>query len=408
MRKLLFTSWAETVDSQREKEYNECVERNRKFFDMVYVLRGERTVQDLIDRANGCNGDVSVIANADVYFDRLDETDLASLDISTMYALTRYEGNAFFCREDSSDAWIFRGKIGIANGCDFRLGLRGTDNAICNRAEGAGYHVINPSLTVRINHLHQCRKPNNRYAPPPYDLSVRPTTPLGAPLVFATSICPSDRLDAQRKAVDTWRGHNTVILSFNSRHEIDALSSDAAFRDVVFIEATSPVKGKYVRIYDILQSLKKIDAARYILINSDIRIEDRRSLVDNMLRDSFILGVRHDIKGTRTSLFEYGYDVFCFRRRHLMLFNRPSDYALGLPFHDFYTPLTLIAAGERIDVDRSHFYHEWHKTRYDYREWQRMAAYSKRQSCFKLKDKEDGDFTAINKQYIEDHLYFKL
>lgn len=404
MKKLLFINQPETADKQRRKEYAECLKRNRKVFDMVYVKRGEYTVDDLVTEANRYQGDINVIANADVYFDVPDESILARLDEQTMYALTRYEDGAFFCRQDSSDAWMFKGQIRLQD-CSFRLGLRGSDNAICHRAQRAGYRVVNPSFDIRINHLHKIRLPNGLYAPPPYNLIVPVSTAFSEPLVYATSINPFDRLTAQQEAVRTWRGQlNTVVLSFNTEEEIRLLSDSGMFPGVIFVKSDNPIAGKYPRFDNIMWYLKQIDAARYVLINSDIRIEDPETFESVLMRDEFILGARQDIKGSTVSLFEYGYDVFCFRKRHLKFFNEQTNYALGLPFHDFYTPLKLIANDERIDIDRSHFFHIWHKTRYDYKEWCRLANYSKKKGCFIAQDKECGEFTTANKRYIENHL----
>lgn len=404
MKNLLFVNQPQTDDKQRLKEFAECLRRNKKVFDMVFVKVGEYTVADLVAEANRLQGDISVIANADVYFDKLDYSSLSCLNERTMYALTRYENGAFLCREDSSDAWIFKGRIRLRD-CAFRLGLRGSDNAICNRAQKAGYKVINPSLNIRIHHLHKIRRPNELYAPQPYNLDVKPSSLSGGPLIFATSINPSDRLKEQQEALKTWKqGYNTFVLSFNTEEEIKKLAKYRQFADVVFVKCENPVSGKYPRFDEIMYYLKKIDAARYVLINSDIRISGYPSFEQVLLRDEFILGVRRDIKDTDMSLFDYGYDVFCFRKRHLSFFNEKTDYALGLPFHDFYTPLKLLEYDERIDVDRSHFYHEWHETRYDNSEWCRLADYSKKKSCFIARDKDYGDFTTANKTYIENHL----
>ncbi len=108
--------------------------------------------------------DLNVIANSDIYFD---ET-LALLDHYPMagrcVALSRWDvesdGSSRFLDEHgytrawSQDAWIF---LGIPRGieADFLLGKRGCDNRLAHEIARAGYHVENPSVTVKAHHLHQ-------------------------------------------------------------------------------------------------------------------------------------------------------------------------------------------------------------------------------------------------------------
>lgn len=407
MKKYLFTNWPDTADKARREEFGECLRRNKEVFDEVYVLTGERTVDDLVAEANRRDGDINVIANADVWFGSI-ELAFIGLKRDEMYALTRYEDGIFLCRQDSADAWVFKGKIRLKD-CPFRLGLRGSDNAIAARAIMSGYRVLNPSLDIRIRHIHKTRLPNNKYAPQPYNLHVPATTTDGKPVVFATSINPYDRLDVQKDAIYSWHlNYNTRILSFNTKAEIEELKKDSEFKDVIFIESSDSVEGKYVRLNTVFKALSNIDAARYILINSDISIDYPDDFSVELIRDEFILGVRRDVKDGRTSLFKYGYDVFAFRRNHLGLFSDATRYALGLPFWDFYIPLKLIKEHVPIHVERDMFSHQWHETRYDIELWRSLGDYSKTLDCFVKGYLDVGSFCTENKKYIENYLNKQL
>lgn len=107
-------------------------------------------------------GDVSVIANLDIYFD---ETILHTLEMpdGDAYALTRYDiqgGKPVFFNSssngaDSQDTWIIKGKPKAVKEANFTMGVPGCDNRIAFLLQQAGYNVRNPSLTIKTYHLHQ-------------------------------------------------------------------------------------------------------------------------------------------------------------------------------------------------------------------------------------------------------------
>lgn len=415
MKKYLFVNLYD-AGAQRNEEFAECLERNKKAFDKVFVLsdtyypdvenvfyKGDLTIDDIIREVNRHDGDINVIANADVWFEEF--PDLSCMTDNTIYALTRYENGAFFCREDSADAWMFRGKIRL-QGCNFRLGLRGTDNAIASRALAQGYKFVNPSLDIKIHHVHAVRTANVLYAPKPYNMNVKPATLKGGCLLFVTSINPFDRVKEQAEAVLSWVkfDKNVRILSFNTRKEADLLKD--RFNEVIFVERNDAIEGKYQRLSTIISAVKHIEADWYVLINSDICIRPDSDFGNNLFRDSFLLGVRKDIysEDRGGDLFPWGYDVFAMRRRHLLMLDNRVDYAIGLPWWDFYVPLMMIKNGERIFVDKTSFLHRWHKTRYDYSKWVSLCDYSKRIGCFVEYGLSRGEFCKANKEYIENHL----
>lgn len=416
MKKYLFINLYDAGEV-RNKDFALCARRNRSVFDRIFVLsetpRKDEgmtnivcghtpTMRDLVDAANSRDGDVNAIANSDVWFESV--PDFKGEAENVVYALTRYEADgSFFCRSDSADAWLFRGKLSVKD-CNFRLGLRGTDNAFANRLRRAGYIVRNPSLDVRINHVHTVRRGKNwTYAPQPYDMSVRPESLYSECKLFLTSINPYDRVEAQAFAIGTWCVPHTKIVSLNTRREIKELRKYDEFKEVVFVACDNPINGKYQRLDDIWRTAMEIRADCYVLINSDICLLEELPKSDLWQRDGFIIAERIDsMPDGKHNPFRWGYDAFIMRRRHLeMLASQKTDFALGKPFHDFYTPLFMLSQGERVFVDRDHFLHRWHKTRYDYSSWVAMGEYARTVPCFVERGKSVQPFCTANKEYIE-------
>jgi len=172
----LFTTWYEDPRADRQKEYELCLSMNLecRAIDEVYLLVEGLTVMlpsspklnarhldrrptydDFIRWINEIAGanDVSIIANTDIYFD--DSVAAASLALPRdhVYALARWDGNKLFYRNDSQDAWIFRGEVRSIKG-DYKVGVPRCDNRFIHELRTAGYHVRNPSFAIKAFHVH--------------------------------------------------------------------------------------------------------------------------------------------------------------------------------------------------------------------------------------------------------------
>lgn len=116
------------------------------------------TFFDIINSINPNICDVSIIANSDIYFD---ETIIKGKDCDqkNVYALSRWDvrkGQAkHFNSWDSQDTWIFKGRIKPVYNSDFQMGSPGCDNAIADRLFRSGYHISNPSKSIKTYHLHE-------------------------------------------------------------------------------------------------------------------------------------------------------------------------------------------------------------------------------------------------------------
>jgi len=191
----LFIPYFIDKNEERYKEVYECLQKNslNPFIDRIILVAENPDIYRIMKRfdviivperptynmmfeiINEITGpeDWNVLINSDIY---LDETikHIEKYDRNTFLALARWDidkqGNAkLFNTWDSQDTWAFKGKA-KAMKADFVQGRAGCDNAIANRAEVAGYKVINPSKTIKTYHLHLTNirnyNPNDRVEQP--------------------------------------------------------------------------------------------------------------------------------------------------------------------------------------------------------------------------------------------------
>ena len=178
----LFTSYYRDRHDRRQAELLACLQRNLNLdsIDLVCVLlegiespfpnhsklktrriSHRPQYNDFFDWANGLVEsplDISIIVNSDIYFDITLLALANSLKPHQCAALSRWDVQAdqslrLFDRNDSQDAWVFRGKIRPMN-ADFCVGIPRCDNRILYELRAAGYEVINPAFSVRACHLH--------------------------------------------------------------------------------------------------------------------------------------------------------------------------------------------------------------------------------------------------------------
>lgn len=170
----------------RQAEMEVCLKRNlsnHSFNVVLFESQTRVTYQDYFNFINkySATDDVNIISNLDIYFDETIEL-CRNMNDKDFYALSRWDVRknqivAHYARAESQDTWAFKGRTNIKG--DYCLGLRGCDNRLAYEAQVAGYHVTNPSQTIKIYHLHTSRVRNysirnkNDVIPPPY-LTVNP------------------------------------------------------------------------------------------------------------------------------------------------------------------------------------------------------------------------------------------
>lgn len=172
----LFTTFYREPRRARLAEYIECLNRNlaSEVIDKVCVLveasenilpaAGKLEARlvavrplydDFFTWINDFAGpnDVSVIANADIWFDHNLVAAARAIGTRECFALARWDGDKLFDRNDSQDCWIFRGQVEGLRG-DFPIGVPRCDNRMLYELEAAGYRVRNPAFSIRARHVH--------------------------------------------------------------------------------------------------------------------------------------------------------------------------------------------------------------------------------------------------------------
>jgi hypothetical protein len=117
--------------------------------------------------------DLSIIANSDIWFDESITVANRVVGSGDCFALARWSDGRLFDRNDSQDAWIFRGRINGVRG-DFPIGVPRCDNRLLYELQEAGYRVTNPAFSIRAHHLHAGHRPaysaenTGDFVAPPY------------------------------------------------------------------------------------------------------------------------------------------------------------------------------------------------------------------------------------------------
>jgi hypothetical protein len=201
MTRLFTTLFSETSPARRA-EYDECLRRNlacAALDEICLLIEGESLAppdspklrpRKIARRPHYSDyftwieeaakpGDVSVIANSDIYFDnQLGLFKNWGLPERCVVALSRWDvapdGSAsLFDRNDSQDTWIVRGTVRGVHG-DFPIGVPRCDNRILFEFQKAGFRVANPAFSIRTYHLHAGQRVEYsgpvlpHYVPAPY------------------------------------------------------------------------------------------------------------------------------------------------------------------------------------------------------------------------------------------------
>ncbi len=182
----LFFNYYKDKDKKRNEELYRCVLRNAEnsHIDRIYLIydpedgtgheffnsmefvphTGRPTFETFfsVARMKSEENDINIIANSDIFFDETIEK-VKGMASNECYALSRHDVSEFIESEhkselynhpDSQDAWIFKGKIKPIGYADFAMGVPGCDNRIAHEIKEAGYHISNPSKTIKAHHLH--------------------------------------------------------------------------------------------------------------------------------------------------------------------------------------------------------------------------------------------------------------
>ena len=177
----LFTTYHQEIDKNRSKELSMSLNNNilckeiskiylfsevetKDFFDIngikVIYHKNRPKFEDIFDLINSVTSvnDINIVANADIYFDNSLKM-LTNINLlNCCLALTRWDiwkdGRARLTEiSESQDAWVFLGKIKQMNS-DIPLGIPGCDGRLAYEIKKSGYHLFNPSISIKAYHLH--------------------------------------------------------------------------------------------------------------------------------------------------------------------------------------------------------------------------------------------------------------
>lgn len=137
---------------ERQEELRLCWGRNKAVFDEFTHPEGRPTFTELFAVCK--SGRINVIANSDIYFERLAHYPPPG----EVWALSRYDIDptgtpVLWNHPDSADTWVVNGTLRPMD-IPWPMGIPGIDNRIAHELQTAGYTVKNPSKTVRTYHLH--------------------------------------------------------------------------------------------------------------------------------------------------------------------------------------------------------------------------------------------------------------
>lgn len=233
-------------------------------------------------------------------------------------------------------------------------------------------------------------------------------------MVFITSISP-DRIDIQKRAIESWLKTGSVVFSLNIVDELNTLKP--IYSDVIFIE-TNPIKDNYqdtcyVKINTLLDVAYNQNYSDTIcLINSDIELSNNKNYFNQfeerakqglvyVSRYDYDLEDKSDIHKTA-----WGIDVFAMSKQTTRIF--PINiFSIGQPVWDYWLPYTALKKNIPLTyINKPFAYHKQHEKKWNNQQWKIMI------EAFKEENKITGVNRAISrmirKNFIENSSILEL
>lgn len=155
-------------NSEIDKIYILCsnkLELQNEKFIKIDINSEQPTFKDFFNIANfnTDENDINIILNSDCFIDaenvKLVKENL--VDQKQVYCLSRWNVTKIkpleaqhYNIECSQDAWIFKGQISEKIQGQYKMGMPGCDNAIAAELFQLKYDITNPSLDVKVYHVH--------------------------------------------------------------------------------------------------------------------------------------------------------------------------------------------------------------------------------------------------------------
>ncbi len=190
-------------------------------------------------------------------------------------------------------------------------------------------------------------------------------------MIALTSISPAhNNYESQLTAIKSWRKHGYKVVSLNSKSEIDQLKG---FKDVEFIETqrTNEVlfKKPYTHISAIIDHAKTTNHDYFLILNSDVIINDKRNITESITQRSesgVVIFNRYDFDDDMEvcKRYDLGFDGFFINKKWLDIFPQ-SVLCLGQCFWDYWLPYQAVLKKVPIFLLKEpYFYHKKHHLQY--------------------------------------------
>lgn len=220
---ILLAQWYSPADAARQKELEDVREANTAsglFRECVYVDGAAKrwTFGDFLDLAEkSAGGEVCVLANTDILFDRTISVAEDFCGERRVVALTRWEsgssprmlghtaGERFF--SGSQDVWVFTsGKLPVTEPIRrISMGTCGCENAFLGELVKAGCGVLNPAIDIRTRHVHSVSPSEHGGSVGGYYAYPELTTVNGTGYVLAHHWPPRSDGSVTMEAFQTWQ-----------------------------------------------------------------------------------------------------------------------------------------------------------------------------------------------------------
>jgi len=163
------------------------------------------------------------------------------------------------------------------------------------------------------------------------------------------------RIEAQQGAINSWLSLGFDVVSVNVPGEVEYLRAE--FPAVRFATIVRPESGQNERpnvaINDILPLLAAASGRICGIVNSDISFRvgnDFLAFIEENAAEGMVFGSRIDVDSdNHESGREYclGFDYFFFDKNLIPLFPA-TIFSLGMPYWDYWLPMTLLLKGVRV------------------------------------------------------------
>jgi hypothetical protein len=204
-------------------------------------------------------------------------------------------------------------------------------------------------------------------------------------LTLVTSIYPGNPTPQQR-AIASWRAVPGVeVISLNSAVELPQLRREGYDSGARFVQARRDgreIVGKpLIHIYDAIETGLASEASMVGIINSDVMLRVPPGFVEQLwprVQGGMVFGSRMDIPNPDAptgQVYYWGFDYFFMDRVTLDCID-DEPFFLGVPWWDYWLPISFIVADRRIARVASPIgFHVSHPTRWDPTLYEKIGAY---------------------------------